>query len=86
MFGTGRDGLINAPGKTLHLILLDHEIYYVLDMDKHYTLSQAEIAVFDREAYGIMLDITTLWEIVKVILLLCRLLLSLFTKSILMYL
>eukprot|EP00026_Physarum_polycephalum_P001500 Phypoly_transcript_01502.p1 GENE.Phypoly_transcript_01502~~Phypoly_transcript_01502.p1 ORF type:complete len:1033 (+),score=184.98 Phypoly_transcript_01502:1-3099(+) len=48
MFGTGRDGLINAP-----------------DMDKTYTLSQAEIAVFDREAYAIMLDITTLWEITK---------------------
>lgn len=35
-------------------------------MDKSYTLSQAEIAVFDREAYTIMLDITTLWEIAKV--------------------
>ena len=35
-------------------------------MDKTYTLSQAEIAVFDREAYGLMLDIITLWEMVKV--------------------
>jgi hypothetical protein len=35
-------------------------------MDKTYTLSQAEVAVFDREAYAIMLDITTLWEITKV--------------------
>eukprot|EP01111_Echinosteliopsis_oligospora_P011163 TRINITY_DN3615_c0_g1_i1.p1 TRINITY_DN3615_c0_g1~~TRINITY_DN3615_c0_g1_i1.p1 ORF type:complete len:1063 (+),score=284.46 TRINITY_DN3615_c0_g1_i1:57-3191(+) len=48
MFGTGRDGLINAP-----------------DMDKTYTLSQAEIAVFDKEAYDLTLDIVTLWEVAK---------------------
>lgn len=36
------------------------------DPDKKYSLSQAEIAVFDAEAYGLMYDIITLWEMAKV--------------------
>ena len=34
--------------------------------DKTFTLSQAEIAVFDRDVYQLMLDIETLHDMAKV--------------------
>lgn len=35
--------------------------------DKTFTLSQAEIAVFDRDVYQLMLDIETLHDMAKVL-------------------
>ena len=36
------------------------------NMDKSFTLSQAEIAVFDREVYDLIIDIETLHDMAKV--------------------
>lgn len=36
------------------------------DMNKTFTLSQAEIAVFDREVYDLIIDIETLHDMAKV--------------------
>lgn len=36
------------------------------DMDKTFSLSQAEIAVFDREVYDLIIDIETLHDMAKV--------------------
>jgi alpha-mannosidase len=36
------------------------------DMNKSFTLSQAEIAVFDREVYDLILDVETLHDMAKV--------------------
>lgn len=36
------------------------------DMNKTFTLSQAEIAVFDREVYDLIIDVETLHDMAKV--------------------